>query len=109
MVGSLRHDLPFHLGPRCASGSFALLTSFPVIGFAPQKVARARSTTAAMKMAPDDAAWRRSSRAVFFWRALSFFDARWRRLALCGAFSDECAIARQRVSRKRQPETVDDN
>ena len=41
-------------------------------------------------------------------RAPSFRDARWRRLAPCGAFSGKCAIARQRVSRKRQLATVDD-
>jgi hypothetical protein len=42
-------------------------------------------------------------------RVLSFFDACWRRLAPFGAFSGKCAIARQRVSRKRQLETVDDS
>ena len=87
-----------------------------VIGFAPQKVARpekfflprALEHQDSERMAPDDAAWRCSSCAVFFWRALSLFDASWRRLAPCGASSGKCAIERQRVSPKRQLATVDD-
>jgi len=47
---------------------------------------RGRETTAGMEDATGDASWRSSSRAVVFWRASSFFDASWGRLAPFGAF-----------------------
>ena len=41
MAEPVRHDLPFLVSggdPRCVRGLFALLASYPVIGFGPEKV-----------------------------------------------------------------------